>query len=543
MTSTPSGSIVRRRPVKRLGMLAAVLAVLAVLAVATPTALEVASKLTASTLSPTVSERAAAVDGGRLAGVASRSVGAGRPAKTCGSKALSGPATRPAGAKRVRTTQNLDTLVRRSVPGTTYWLEPGAHVLGTDQFDQVQPQDGDTFIGAPGAVLDGRGMNRYAFTMQAKNVTIAYLTIRNFGQGIDDNPGEGVVNHDGGDNWFVAHNTVENNAGAGVFLGDGSRVVGNCLRNNGQYGFSAFEPDGVRNIVLRRNEISGNNTADWESIQPGCGCAGGGKFWDTRGARVVGNYVHHNHGPGLWADTNNVGFLVERNYIANNDSHGFFYEISYNARIQNNTFVRNGWVAGPETPGFPIGAIYLSEAGSDARAGKLYGRHLRISGNRFVNNWAGIMAWENADRFAGSPYNTSADFTTLVNPEAATLANCSNPDLVSQQPYVADCRWRTQHLRVVNNAFVFDPSRIPGCTEAKGCGFNGLVANVGTVPDWSPYLGYTVPDDISRHQDNLWRRNAYTGPWRFMIRLLGPTVSWATWRSGTYQQDAGSSRR
>lgn len=513
----------------------------AALAVATPVAIEVVSGSSAAPRPAVESGRQVAGDA--ATGDASRAAGAGKPAKVCGSKALRGPAERPKGAKRVRTTQNLDSLVRRSAPGTTYWLDPGVHVFGTGQYDQVQPQDGDTFIGAPGAVLDGRGLNRYAFTAQARNVTVSYLTIRNFGQGMDDNPGEGVVNHDAGDGWYIHHNTIERNAGAGVFLGDGTKVVKNCLRNNGQYGFSAYEADGVRDVVLRGNEVSGNNTADWESIQPGCGCAGGGKFWDTNGAKVVGNYVHDNRGPGLWADTNNTGFLIARNYIEGNDSHGLFYEISYNALIKNNTFVRNGWVAGPELPEFPIGAIYLSEAGSDVRAGKRYGRHLRISGNRFVNNWAGIMAWENPDRFAGSPYNTSSGYTTLVNPGVATLASCSNPNLVSQKPYVDDCRWKTQNLRVVNNSFVLDPARIPGCTAAKGCGYNGLVANFGTVPDWSPYLGYKVPDDISLRQNNVWSKNSYRGPWRFMIRLLGETVSWSTWRKAPYNQDAGSSKR
>ena len=207
-----------------------------------------------------------------------------------------------------------------------------------------------------------------------------------------------------------------------------ARVVKNCLRLNGEYGFQSFETDGAWNVVLRGNEIARNNTADWETIQPGCGCSGGGKFWNTHNARVVGNYVHHNYGTGLWADTNDVGFLFERNYISDNEDHGLFYEISYNALIRKNTFARNGWTSGAKMgEDFPIGSIYLSEAGSDVRAGDKYGRQLRISGNRFVDNWAGVMAWENPDRFSGSPYNTSTGFSTLVNPGVATAANCGNP--------------------------------------------------------------------------------------------------------------------
>ena len=41
--------------------------------------------------------------------------------------------------------------------------------------------------------------------------------------------------------------------------------------------------------------------------------------------------MHDNHSVGLWADTNNVGFDIEGNYISDNDAEGVFYEISYNA--------------------------------------------------------------------------------------------------------------------------------------------------------------------------------------------------------------------
>ena len=66
-------------------------------------------------------------------------------------------------------------------PDTTYWFAPGRHTLGTGQYSQIIPASGDTFIGAPGAILDGQHKNLYAFTQQARNVTIRYLTIQNFG--------------------------------------------------------------------------------------------------------------------------------------------------------------------------------------------------------------------------------------------------------------------------------------------------------------------------------------------------------------------------
>ncbi len=480
-----------------------------------------------------------------LRGSSAGSLPAGRlsppaPARVCGSRGLNGPPTPPPGARVVTPRQDLQAVADGSPRGKTFWLAPGRHHLGTDEFDQVVPKDGQSFVGAPGAVIDGRHVNRYAFVGDAADVTIEYLTVENFVSPAN----EGVVNHDAGDRWLIRHNTIQHNGGAGVFLGDGSVVAHNCLAHNGQYGFSAFEPDGVRGVVLMRNEIVGNNTDDWEQREPGCGCSGGGKFWDTRGARVLHNWIHHNDGVGLWADTNNTEFLVRGNHISDNAAQGIIYETSYNARIVHNTLARNGLEEGPECDCFPVGALYLSESGSDPRAGTRYARALTVAHNRFIDNWSGIIAWENADRFAGSPVNTSTGYSTLVNPEVATEEACSNPDLIGTVPYVDDCRWKTQHLRVLHNAFRFHPSRMgPECMPSAGCGWMGLFSNVGTVPEWSPYHGDVVEDHITFAQDNTWAHNRYEGPWRFLVHDMGNAVGWRTWRGRPFRQDRGSTRR
>ena len=230
--------------------------------------------------------------------------------------------------------------------------------------------------------------NRYAFGGDAADVTIKFLTVQNFGSRGDNN-NEGVVNHDSAEGWTVESSTIQKNAGAGVMLGSGSRLIGNCLRDNGQYGFNAYHADGVKDVVLDGNEISGNNTDDWEKRQPGCGCTGGGKFWETNGAKVTDNYVHDNRGVGLWADSNNVGFRFAGNYISGNDAEGIMYETSYNAVIVNNTFVRNALVKGPTNPKFPASAIYLSESGSDNRVDGPYSKALQVTGNVFTDNWSG----------------------------------------------------------------------------------------------------------------------------------------------------------
>ena len=460
-------------------------------------------------------------------------------AQMCDSPATRGPSKPPADSVQVSTQDNLADVVAARRGHTTYWLSPGNHHLGKGAYVQVIPRDGDAFIGAPGAVLDGRHRNRYAFGGDARDVTIKFLTVQNFGSSGGNN-NEGVINHDSADGWTVDSSTIQNNAGAGVMLGSGSRIIRNCLRNNTQYGFNAYHPNGVKNVIMEGNEISGNNTDRWEDRRPGCGCTGGGKFWATNGAKVIGNYVHDNTGVGLWADSNNVNFHFEGNYISGNDAEGIMYETSYNAAILNNTFVRNALVKGPSNPGFPASAIYLSESGSDGRVEGRYNKVLQITGNVFTDNWSGVVAWENADRFAGSPANTSTGAGTLVNPSVATVEACGTKSKIKKQPFYDDCRWKTQNVVVEGNTFAIDPAKIPGCQPSMGCGYNGLFSNYGTYPDWSPYQGQIVEENITFKQDNVWQNNAYTGPWHFMVKEAGHVVSWDAWRSAPYGQDAGS---
>ena len=105
---------------------------------------------------------------------------------------------------------------------------------------------------------------------------------------------------------------------------------------------------------------------------------------------------------------------------------------------------------------------------------------------------------------------------------------------------VDDCRWKTQNVLVEGNVFTLDRSTIPGPAPANGCGFNGLFSNSDTFPDWSPSQTEVVEEAITFGQNNVWRNNAYTGDWRFMVEELGNTVTCAAWRSSPDCQDLGS---
>jgi nitrous oxidase accessory protein NosD len=461
------------------------------------------------------------------------------PNRVCGNPAIvNGPVSPPAGAVVLVPPENVSAVAAADGPNTVFWLAPGTYTLGRGHNEQVVPKDGDTFIGAPGAVIDGRHDNNFAFTQNATNVTIEYLTIQNFGIA-GGNKNEGVVNHDSATGWHITHNTIRNNAGAGIMIGSGDVIDENCITGNGQYGFNAYSPEGVEQIWITNNEISNNDADNWQVRAPFCGCSGGGKFWETDGAAVTGNYVHGNHDVGLWADTDDSGFDISHNYISGNYSQGIFYEISYNARISENTLVRNGLKSGSENRGnFPISAIYISQSASDRRISGPYGARLEITGNVLINNWSGVVLWEDADRFCrqtGSP-------CPLVDPARFNTSTCDQMHLGSshagQTPvdYYDGCRWHTQNVWVTGNTFTFNPSAVGhGCAASNGCGMQGLFSGNEGGTDWSPYQDSAIQTAITTQENNVFAHNTYRGAWLFMVHDQGTAVPFDVWRSEWHQ--------
>lgn len=432
-----------------------------------------------------------------------------------------------------------------STPNTTYWFAPGTHTLGSSTGGQISPAKGDTYVGAPGAVLDGQKVNQYAFIgdyqdLSDENVTIEYLTIQNF----HPSQGGGAVNGNGNNGWTEKYNLMKNNSpGAAMMLGGDNVVSDNCMTANGEYGFNGYSyvdqtygktfTGGATNITMTGNDISGNNTQKTSS-----GIEGGGKFWQNGNVVVTGNYVHDNIGsPGLWMDTDNAGFLVQGNYISHNDGEGLMYEISYNANIVGNTFVGNAIKGGESNEGFPTGAIYISESGGDASVPSTFAGQLNIQGNVFQDNWSGVVIYQNSNRYSGD----GQDPGTLTPPSGTDVNTWINkadsicPSQLSQTSpvnYNAACQWRSQNVTVQGNTFQFNPSDsiyAGQCTQAHSCGQNALFA---TYSDTSAYPKWTVCNNISNNQNNHFTNNTYTGPWTFVYFNQGDTVGAAAWQAG-----------
>ena len=485
---------------------------------------------------------------------ASLSAPASPPVTVCANASLlTGPSSAPPGAVTVAAGDNSAQFGGALPASTTYWFAPGTHTLGSGEFAQIDASSNDTFIGGPGAILNGQDENDFAIAGSGTNVTIEYLTIENF----TAPESQGAVNQNLSSGWTVENSTIENNPnGAGVMVDSNGVLNDDCLTENGQYGFQTYSGSDsvpVANLTITNNEISYNDTKNYDTDGTGtCGCTGGAKFWNDLGATVTGNYIHDNESVGLWMDTNNTGFNVSDNYFSHNWDVAIQYEISYDVSITDNTFVDNGWIAGPHNPG--TGAIEINNAGSDSRVAGAYNTQSVISGNVLTDNWGGVDIYDDSGRFCGTQSdNTSNDYCTLVNPSVYSVASCTSHDVAgatsSQNPdYYDNCRWKSQNIVVSDNTFNFTPSNIgSSCTAANGCGFIGLYSEWGT---YAPYTGYAIPLALVNSQNVSFSNNTYNGPFVFDSMYQGDTVSWAQWSGGYTDpnsnaaikpQDAGSS--
>lgn len=221
---------------------------------------------------------------------------------------------------------NIQAAVDSHAAGTKFYLTAGTYAR-----QHIVAKDGDTFLGAKGAILDGQNTTVRAFDGSASNVTIQNLEIKNYKAGFQDAPIYAVD----GSGWQVLHNNIHDNAGVGILFKDNILVRYNQINHNAEMGFGS---DGGVGIRVLDNEVAFNNFANQFSGDED----GGSKLWDTEGAVVSHNYVHDNHGPGLWDDFNNNNTTYSYNRIEDNLAMGIHHEIGYNASIINNWVEGNG---------------------------------------------------------------------------------------------------------------------------------------------------------------------------------------------------------
>jgi parallel beta-helix repeat protein len=207
------------------------------------------------------------------------------------------------------------------------------------------------------------GKLAFAIGGNAQNVTVQNFVIEKYNPAIQD----GAIQ--GGMGWTIQDNEVRLNYAVGIHLsgGDGSKIIGNYVHDNGQMGLGGFGD----NILVQGNEIANNGY--WSGIDV-LWEGGGFKYADTDKLIVRGNYSHDNHGSGMWTDINNIHTLYEDNLVVHNTHIGIQHEISYNAVIRNNTLIGNGY-------GDPRGWLWGAEIQiQNSRNVDVYGNRIDMTG-------------------------------------------------------------------------------------------------------------------------------------------------------------------
>jgi parallel beta-helix repeat protein len=183
-----------------------------------------------------------------------------------------------------------------------------------------------------------------AFESLANNVTIEYLTIKEFASPIQRAGIEatnGIPNQTSSLNWVIRHCELYDNHGMGVRISFGTKVYNSYIHNNGMEGVgggtNSSSPSG---IVVQSNTITYNNYAH---VLPDY-ASGGIKFGNTANAMIRGNVVSYNGGTGIHFDASSANPYIDGNTVVKNyGGGGIEYEISVGgALVRNNILLENG---------------------------------------------------------------------------------------------------------------------------------------------------------------------------------------------------------
>ena len=262
---------------------------------------------------------------------------------------------------------DLASVVASSEPGTCFVLEPGEY-----RFHNVVPKDYMTFLGSgrTSTIVRGDGSTENAFHGTATGVTIGRMTLTGFrGDGGTKAQEQGAIRgtsalwaSDRGQmatQWLIQDVEASNNLATGIFLGDHFTIRNSTITNNGISGLGGSELVGG---LIEGNVVSGNG----EEGATGVYANGGGMKFTQAGTLdepvvVRGNEIHGNSGIGVWCDIGCQGFEVIGNYIHDQTSRAFMYELSSHAIVSGNLMVdANSW--SDFSRDFNAGAITIGES-------------------------------------------------------------------------------------------------------------------------------------------------------------------------------------
>jgi hypothetical protein len=149
-----------------------------------------------------------------------------------------------------------------------------------------------------------------AFLSSASNVTVRYLTIKEFAAPLAHGGVEATSDTPTSSsslNWVIENCDLYDNHGAGVRVAFGIHILNSYLHDNGTLGIAGgTESYAVSGVVIEGNTISRNNYAQ---MLPASG-SGGFKVGYTDGLILRGNTISGNQGTGVHFDATSSNPLV-----------------------------------------------------------------------------------------------------------------------------------------------------------------------------------------------------------------------------------------
>ena len=230
-----------------------------------------------------------------------------------------------------------------------------------------------------------------------------------------------------GTGWTITHNDIHDGYstpgyGVAIYGGDQGTIEYNCLSKMGDYGVNLFGS----NSSFDYNEIYESNYKP----DPGCGCSGGGKWWGTLNADIVGNaFVNDSPAGGtpVWLDNGNSGTLISGNYFYMSYGSAIASETGFDLDVTGNLFMDGGWGRGSGGCGNNCdGAVDLNSSGGFNVPGSRYENQVLISDNQFVDNWQGIDIWQAGARScenSGEGWPNDAAYCSGGFPNSASTAS------------------------------------------------------------------------------------------------------------------------
>lgn len=335
----------------------------------------------------------------------------------------------PAGSVWVDVNASIQSAVTTYPIGTAFCLAAGVHPIA----GPITPKSSQSFTGEYGAILDGTGWVTSDNTQGAfrasnqdiDDVLISNITIRNM-------PQKAIQSFNGSDRWILEYIEV----GAtrlGIELGNGW-LRHAFVHDNTVGALTAYQAVGpvVEDSEFTRN---GNET----------------KFVGTTNVIFRRNFVHHNIN-GFWADSFNIGALVENNVVEDNTGNGIEFEISGRnvAGVNGTNTVRNNTVR-RSTGG---ACIFVSTSANT-----------QVYGNTCEDNFRGIQYFLNtaAIQWLASPRtqdlrdNNVHDNIVRVGPQSGSWANALSysTTTLDMTPYLNGS---------MNNLFVNNTYKVPNLT-------------------------------------------------------------------------------